>query len=32
MVVVDSTTRIAHLHGLRNEDTDCSDQEFGFVA
>jgi hypothetical protein len=29
MVVVDSTTRIAHLRGLRNKVTDCSDQEFG---
>jgi hypothetical protein len=32
MVVVDAITRIAHLRGLRNKDTDCSDQEFGCMA
>ncbi len=32
MVVVDLTTRIAHLHGLRNKDTGCSGQEFGRMA
>jgi hypothetical protein len=32
MVVVDSTTRIAHLRGLRNKVTDNSDLEFGCMA